>query len=87
MAKTRSRSAPPSDGNTTGLLVGAAGASVVAGAGGSTVTVCKSDDQTTYCKFVRWFNIFKMVFTFVIVFILAYFLYSTWKNYSKTYKR
>ena len=37
--------------------------------GGTTVSVCGPNDNTTYCSIVRGFNIFKMIL--FIIFILA----------------
>jgi len=42
--------------------------SALGNAGGATVTVCGGNDTSSYCQFVKFFNIFKM-FIVILVFI------------------
>lgn len=62
------------NGTNTALLAGA-GASIVSGAGGTTLLTCKDDDNSIYCKLVRAFNVFKMGLAVIVVFIIIYFVY------------
>lgn len=57
-----------------GIAAGVGGA-VVSGAGGVTVSSCPADDQSFYCKFVRGFNIFKMILFIVVILVIVYVLY------------
>ena len=70
-----------------GLVAGAVGvgALATAGAGGDTVTTCPPTDNSFYCKFVKDFNMFKMVLFMlliigVIVFLIYYFMKSSKKR-------
>ena len=77
-SKGGSSSSPPvapQSGVGSGLLVGAAGATLLSGAGGTTVVSCKDGDNSFYCKFVRGFNILKMVLVVIVLILLGYFAY------------
>lgn len=63
------------DGTKTALIGSGVGA-LVSGAGGVTVTSCGANDQTFYCKFVRGFNLFKMLFFIIAIIVMVYFLYT-----------
>jgi hypothetical protein len=60
-------------GLTAGLASGVAGG--VMNAGGVTVSSCPADDQSFYCKFVRGFNVFKMLLFIIFIIVAAYFIY------------
>jgi hypothetical protein len=74
-SKGGSSSSPPVAPQSGALLVGAAGATLLSGAGGTTVVSCKDGDNSFYCKFVRGFNILKMVLVVIVLILLGYFAY------------
>lgn len=88
MAKANQRQAPVQQlpvqqtGMTTadkvGLVAGAGGA-IASSAGGTTVTTCPPDDTSFYCKFVKGFNIFKMLLFIVAVLIGIWFVWYLFK--------
>ena len=57
------------------IALGAAAGGMLGGVGGTTITSCPASDQSFYCKFVRGFNIFKMIIAIIVFVILLYFLY------------
>lgn len=65
-------------GSSTKSMLAVGAASGVAGglstAGGVTVSSCPADDKSFYCKFVRFFNMFKMILIILIVVAVIYFL-------------
>lgn len=71
---------PNATGASTGLIAGAAGASLLSGAGGTTITSCQSGDTSAYCKFVKGFNILKMILSVLGFVIIAVILYISWKK-------
>ncbi len=60
-----------------GLLAGAVAGGIVGGAGGTTITTCAADDPSFYCRFVRWFGIFKMVLYLIVVLAIIWILWKT----------
>ena len=60
-----------------------AGASLLSGAGGFTMTSCASGDESFYCKFVRGFNILKMLLVVIGFVIIAYVLYAAYARNKK----
>lgn len=57
------------------IALGAAAGGMLGGVGGTTLTTCPATDQSFYCKFVRGFNIFRMVLAIIIFLVLLYFVY------------
>jgi sugar (pentulose or hexulose) kinase len=43
-------------------------------AGGTSVSVCDSDDKTLYCRMTRWFNMTKMIIGFIMIMVILYIL-------------
>ena len=52
------------------LAGGVALSSVMSGAGGTTVTSCPPGDNSFYCRFVKGFNVFKMILVILVILIL-----------------
>lgn len=73
--KSKSSSAVGGGGGGVGLIAGVAGASLLSGAGGTTISTCKDEDTSFYCKFTRGFNIFKMILSIVAFLVIAFVLY------------
>jgi hypothetical protein len=61
-----------------GAVAGGALGGMVGGAGGTTITMCTAEDQSFYCKFVRGFNIFKMILYVIMIFVL---IWIVWKAF------
>jgi hypothetical protein len=83
MAKARARtSPPPPQEDTTGKLglVAGAGGLLAGGAGGATVTTCPPEDTSFYCKFVKGFNIFKMILFIVAILIGIVFIWYLFRS-------
>ena len=62
--------------SNAGLIAGGAGVAALgtaatSGAGGTTISTCYDDDTRYYCKFVRFFNMFKMLIFIVICIIVV----------------
>lgn len=57
------------------IALGSATGGMLGGVGGTTLTTCPSSDQSFYCKFVRGFNIFRMIIAIILFIVLIYFLY------------
>jgi hypothetical protein len=57
------------------IALGAAAGGMLGGVGGTTITSCPATDQSFYCKFVRMFNIIKMIIAIIVFAVLLYFLY------------
>lgn len=78
----KSNTAAAGSGISPGLAVGGAGlvaATATQGAGGTTVTSCPSEDNSFYCKFVKGFNIFKMILVIlIIVGVIAFMAWFFW---------
>jgi hypothetical protein len=68
-------SAPQNGVSSNALLVGAAGASLLSGAGGTTIVSCRDGDNSFYCKFVKGFNIIKMILFVIVLILVGYFAY------------
>lgn len=62
-----------------GIAAGVGGA-IMSGAGGTTVTTCPPEDNSFYCKFVKGFNIFKMLLVILAVIIGVVMLYYFFKK-------
>jgi hypothetical protein len=67
--------------NSTGVspnavVAGAAGVGLLSSAGGTTITTCTNGDDSFYCKFVKGFNMIKMVLFILILLLLGYFAYT-----------
>lgn len=77
MARKRAPIPTQQNQNTTtaGAVAGGVGASMVSGAGGTTLVSCSSGDDSFYCKFVKAFNVFKMLLFIVAIVICAYLIY------------
>lgn len=61
-------------------LLGAGATAIGASGTGTTITTCSSTDQTTYCKFIRAFNIFKMLLFVIGLIVIVYFLIKMYKK-------
>jgi hypothetical protein len=59
-------------GTGTAILGATALGSVVSGAGGTTITSCPTGDTSFYCRFVKGFNIFKMILVILIVLVFIF---------------
>lgn len=62
--------------------LGAFGIASMTSGGGNDVTICKSEDDSFYCRFVHDFNIFKMVLFILLVLVILYFIIK-WVWFSK----
>jgi hypothetical protein len=64
--------------------------SALGNAGGATVTVCGGNDTSSYCQFVKFFNIFKMfivILVFIAVIVYLAYTFSGTKSSVKKMKR
>lgn len=63
------------DDSANKIAIGSAAGGMLSGVGGTTITSCPASDQSFYCQFVRWFNMFKMVIFIIVFLVVLYFLY------------
>ena len=76
MAKSKiHRQQQPPETNSNTPLIAAAGASALSGSVGVTLTSFPPEDKSFYCKFVKGFNIFKMILFIIVVIVIVYLLY------------
>jgi hypothetical protein len=61
-------------GTATGAIAALAIGGATSGAGGTTITSCPPGDESMYCKFVKGFNIFKMIVFILTVLGSVYFV-------------
>jgi hypothetical protein len=93
MARGRGKSSS-SNSNLTAASIGFLGGNMTSSSGNTSIgdgikygIKCESDDNSSYCQNVRWYNQFQMIFTIIstivgsILFLI--FLYYVYKLYSK----
>lgn len=83
MTKRISKHMDTGNGETAAVGAVALGG-MISGAGGTTITTCKDGDDSFYCKFVKGFNIFKMILFIIAVLVIVYML---WKAFGSGKKR
>lgn len=79
-----SASTTPQNNGTFGALAAGGLAGGLGSAGGVTVSTCPPEDTSFYCKFVKGFNIFKMILFILAIFVVLYFLYKIFVSKSST---
>jgi len=66
----------------TALLGGAAlgaGGTMAAGAGGTTIVSCPSDDKSFYCQLTRFVGIIRMVVYMIVLVATIFIVWNLWK--------
>lgn len=89
--KSSKSSAKPTPSISPAVATGGAGLTAITavqGAGGMTITSCPPDDTSFYCKFVKWFNMFKMLLVVLsIVITIGIIAYVFWPKKGKLLKK
>lgn len=79
MAKSRTKRTPPTVNNENVGLVGAVGSGLAAGAGG--FSFCPVENQSLFCKFMRFIQVIKgilFLILVVIVFVAIFYFVRLW---------
>lgn len=76
MSRRLSKTSQEQSSSDNKIALGAAAGGMLGGVGGTTLTTCPAGDQSFYCKFVRGFNIFRMIIAIILFIVLIYFLYA-----------
>jgi hypothetical protein len=66
--------------SSTGAIAVGAGAGLISGAGGTTLTTCSPTDTSFYCQFMRFIGIIKGFIFLLTILVVIYFLWQWYKG-------